>query len=90
MSEKQELNRIALRTPAVLAAVVVVLDLFAYMVGTGSPRDIATTVFVGLNLAFACMVGHMVCDVTGADSIDCCRSCFVFMGQPGVLLHGWQ
>ena len=57
MSEKQELNRIALRTPAVLAAVVVVLDLFAYMVGTGSPRDIATTVFVGLNLAFACMVG---------------------------------
>lgn len=57
MSEKQELNRIALRAPAVLAVVVVLLDLFAYAVSTGSPGDIATTVFVGLNLAFACIVG---------------------------------
>ena len=44
MSEKQELNRIALRAPAVLAVVVVVLlDLFAYVVSTGSDRDIAAT-----------------------------------------------
>lgn len=43
MSEKQELNRIALHAPAVLAAAVVVLDLFAYVVSTGSDRDIAAT-----------------------------------------------
>jgi len=64
MSGEQKLSQTTLRTPAILVALVFVLDL-ACAPFSDSGQNLATAFFIGLNLAFACMVGIWCATSTG-------------------------